>query len=226
MSTVTLAFYAGISAEELEMLKGVSNYQFDTWTIEKQTENGKVSQSCLQLSSIDKRGESYSATLRVNLGGLLGKDLQRVNSQGMVENRHAYAQLNVSPGEEMYESFKSFYEAALEFPRNDNGSIYLEKGNGASLASLQIPTRGSFLITVLTDIVKSSAQVEDSGYYRVASYDVFGDVQFNTLTGTKRLSIIPFGKDQSLKAPNHQNPVNPQNLQASGFKKVGGGFNF
>jgi hypothetical protein len=184
-NTVTLAFHAGLSSDELEMLKGVSDHIFSSWSVMKKTESGEVEQSHLHLSSIDQQGNAYTATLRVNLGGLLGEGLQRRNSQGVIENRWAYAQLTAKPGDELFESFERFYEQALDFPRNDNGSIQLEKGNGASLASLVINQRGTFLITILKEMVRGSANVEDSGYFKIDSYDVFGDCAFEARTSLK-----------------------------------------
>ena len=222
MSTITLAFYSGLSSDELEMLKGVSDYTFSSWSVEKKTETSTVNQNHLHLSSIDKRGESYVATLRINLGGLLGKGLQRINAQGVTENRWAYASLSAREGDELFESFKAFYDAALEFPKNDNGTIILEKGNGATLASLSIPTRGTFLVVIQKEMVTSGADVEDSGYFRVESYDVFGDVRFDFNTTTKRNNAL-----SRVFAVQSIAPASTKALpQGQGFNKafVGGGF--
>jgi hypothetical protein len=220
--TITLAFYSGLSADELEMLKSVCDYTFSAWSVNKKTETGEVSQNHLHLSSIDRRGESYVATLRVNLGGLLGGGLQRVNERGIVENRWAYASLSANSDDELFESFETFYNAALEFPRNENGSIYLEKGNGATLAGLTIPTRGTFLVTIQKEMLKSGADVVDSGYFRVESYDVFGDVQFSFATNTRR----DRKKLGMVFAPSSQSIAPATKALSPGFNKdkVGGGF--
>ena len=184
MSIKGFVFFSNVTAQQQEIMNSVCElkYQFSKWT--ETTENGLES-SFVTLQGLQKTGSGYSATLRISVGGLLGEPVG--------SRKGAYGRLNVvSPEDTLYDCFSNMYELAQDWSTDERGNFVLEKGSGVSLPVLRI-ARGLLYIGINTEMVKSSAEVEDSSYYRIEEIEYVGDVGFTLNGGIKRTNHFGVG---------------------------------
>lgn len=193
MSIKGFVFFSDITAQQQEIMNSVSElkYQFSTWS--ETTETG-LDSSFVTLQGLQKSGKGYSATLRISVGGLLGEPVG--------SRKGAYGRLNVSPEDTLYDCFSNIYNVSSEWPTDERGNFVLEKGSGVSLPVLRI-ARGLLYIGINTEMVKSSAEVEDSSYYRIEEIEYVGDVTFTLNGGIKRTKYFgaSTGSSVNAKAP-------------------------
>lgn len=190
---VSIAFVSGLPSFTLKKVKEVSDHVLENWSVSRATETGEIESSRVTLQSIEKIGGNYTATIRIGLE-ILGAGVAMRSDNTYFG---AYGQLTVGPEDELYECLALFYEAALEYPRDERKRIVLEKGNGARLASLSI-TKGIFRVVIDDEPVTSSTQVVDSSYFRVSEYEVMGEVSFSVTGGGMKKGSTLLGLELGL----------------------------
>lgn len=190
----SIAFVSGLPSATVKRVAEVTDYVLENWSVSRVTENGEIDSSRVTLQSIEKVGGSFTATIRIGLEVLgAGVAMRADNSY-----YGAYGQLTVGPEDELYESLALFYEAALDYPRDERKRIVLEKGNGARLASLNI-VKGVFRVVIDDEPVIAGTQgVADASYFRVSEYEVMGEVSFSISGGGMKKGSTLLGLELGL----------------------------